>query len=158
LSRRFTTEYPSSAALSITLNGLANAAARACLAVSNTTDKHQDALVQVKFAVVAGTPGGEYRALIYAYGSEDGTNFTSPCTGVDEAVSVTTSTPTLALLGEVEVRTANSAYVSSPLSIAKAFGWAMPRKWGIVVVNRTNLAFAGSGCSASYTGVYGGLQ
>jgi hypothetical protein len=70
---------------------------------------------------------------------------------------VTLVTPTtLALIGAVEIRdnTGTPIFTSPPMSIASAFGWVLPRKWGIVIVNRSGQAFSASNFAASYSSVY----
>ena len=39
------------------------------------------------------------------------------------------------------------------ISIARLYGGVLPRKWGIVVVNSTGAALAGSNNSACFTGI-----
>ena len=52
----------------------------------------------------------------------------------------------------ISAPTANKTYTSEPLSVAAAFGGVMPRKWAIVVENRTGIAFS-TGTSAQYSGI-----
>jgi hypothetical protein len=39
------------------------------------------------------------------------------------------------------------------MSVAQAFGGSLPTKWGIVIVNRSNVALDTTGNSAAYQGV-----
>lgn len=145
-------KYADSAALTISLNVLANGSARESSAVDNTGNLYLDALVSVIAAMGAGTPGSDGLIYVWAYGSEDGTNYGDNATGSEGALTMRTPS-NLRLIGTIAVPTASVTYKSQPMSVAAAFGGRMPRKWGIVVENKTNLAFSGSGCSASYTGV-----
>lgn len=159
VARKFTQEYAASAVVVCTTNGLANGEARGSEAISNTSPRYQDALVQLQVKLEAGTLGSEYRVLVYAYGSEDGTHFTSPSTGANETLVIPSPT-SLQLIGIMEIRdnAGEPVFVSSPMSVAQAFGWVLPRKWGVVVANRTGRAFAGSGCVVNFSGVFQGLE
>lgn len=156
MTARFNLNLSSSAALIITMDSMVNGGARQSTAVT-TTDKITDAIVQVKCKLVAGTVGGDNRIYVYAYASEDGSSFTSPATGVDGAVTIIDPTAvTCALLDILEIKdnTGAPTFIGKSMSIAQCFGWVLPRKWGIIVCNRTGLSFASSGSSASWSGVY----
>jgi hypothetical protein len=68
---------------SITLTLPASGASRESTAIDNTTNKYVDALVHVKFT--AGTVATNKQALVWVYGSEDGTNYDGAATGTDAA-------------------------------------------------------------------------
>lgn len=154
MSRRFREELAASQALTITLNALANGAARASRKVSNATEQFRDALVHVRVTLAAGTPVNELRLVVYAYGSEDAVHYQDQADGTDLAITMC-SPSNLSLIGVIETPVAGGlTYVSAPMSIGQAFGWVLPREWGIVVHNLTGLALAGSGNAASYSGVY----
>jgi hypothetical protein len=160
--------YAASAALTILLNGLVGASARASAFVDNATNLYVDALVSIKFTLNAtGTTGDHGCVNVYAYASEDGTTygpFGGPAgkeaiDGTDKAITVNFSPAPSTLwglrIGLVQIQTgaAGVVYVSPPFAVAQAFGGTMPRRWGIVVENRCGIAFAGTGCTASYTGI-----
>lgn len=154
MSRRFREELAASAAMTITLASLANGAARASAEVSNVTNQYRDALVHVRVTLAAGTPANELRLNVYAYGSEDGSHYQDQATGADIAVVMRTPS-NLSLIGIIETPAAGGlTYVSAPMSVAQAFGWVLPRKWGIVVHNLSGLALAVTGNGASYSGVF----
>lgn len=147
-------EFGSSTAITITLNSLASAGTRESTAIVNTTDKFLDALVTVIAKLAAGTPASDKAIYVYAYGSEDGTNYTDNATGYDAAITLRNPT-NLKLVATIAVPDAGAlTYKSHPFSIAAAFGGVMPRKWGIVVENKSGLALDTTGNSASYTGIY----
>lgn len=150
-------EYGSSTAITITLNGLAasTTAGRESTAIDNSSNKFIDALVTVICRLATGTPGSELGIYVYAYGSEDGTNFDDNVTGSDAAITLRSPT-NLVLLGRLETPAAvtGAATFKKVFAIAQAFGGVLPRKWGIVVKNSSNLALNASGCSASYSGIY----
>ena len=149
--------YGTSTAITITLNSLASAvgSARESLVVSaQSTDLNLDAMVYVAAELITGTPASDKQVNVYAYGSEDGTNYTDNATGADTTLTLRSPT-NLRLMGVIAMPDSGGLqYKGGPWSVASAFGGILPRKWGIVVENRTSLAFESSGCSASYTGVY----
>lgn len=156
-----------STGFAITLDSLATLTARASAVVDNTTNLYVDAHVSVKFTMAAGTLTGtneDHYVAIYVYGSEDGTTygpFGGPSAreaidGTDRVVSInSTSTFFTMRIGMVNVLLGSGglAYTSGPLGVAQACGGIMPRRWGIVVHNKTGLAFAATGHSASYSGI-----
>lgn len=148
--------FGTSTALTITLTSLAQAAARESTAVDNSSNKYLDALVYVQFKLQTGTPASDKVVNVYAYGSEDGTNYGDNATGSDAAVTLR-SPSNLRLIGTIAAPDAGGlTYKSQPMSVATAFGGILPRKWGIVVENRTNITGSATGGdhAASYTGIY----
>jgi hypothetical protein len=145
-------KFGASTAITITLDALADAAARQSTAVDNTSTLFQDALLSLEIPVAAGSPADLEAIYVYAYGSQDGTNFGDNATGSDAALTMRVPT-NLRCIGGIQV-TASGAltWKSQPISVARAFGGVLPPKWGIVVQNLTGLAF-GTGCTANFTGV-----
>ena len=124
--------YGTSTAITITLASLAHSdnAGRESTAVDNGTNKFIDALVQIKVKLAAGTPSADRTVYVYAYGSEDGTTYTDNATGSDAAITLT-DPPNAKLIGAIRCPAAGAlTYESSPMSVAKAFDWILPRKWG----------------------------
>ena len=147
--------FGTSTALTLTLASLAQAAARESTAVDNSTDKFLDVLVQLNIKLQTGTPASDKAINIYVYGSEDGTDYTDNASGSDAAITL--RDPTNLRLIDI-INTPDSGgltYKSHPLSIAAAFGGVMPRKWGIVVENKTNIAF--SATEGDHTKEYSGI-
>jgi hypothetical protein len=148
--------YGTSTALTCTLASLATAGARECTAVDNTSNLFTDALVYIAAKLQAGSPASDKAIYVYAYGSEDGTNYGDNVTGSDAAVTLRSPT-NLRLIGVIAVPDSGAlTYKSHPMSVAAAFGGVLPRKWGIVVQNATNVTLSATegDHAKSYTGVY----
>ena len=151
-------EYGTSTAIVIGLGSLASSqdAGRESTAVDNGTNKYIDALVMVRIQLQAGTPAADRAVYVYAYGSEDNTNFTDNATGADAAITLT-NPPNSKLVATIVCPDAGGlVYESQPFGIAKAFDWMLPRKWGIIVRNNTNVAFHATAGNhvCTYTGSY----
>lgn len=159
-----TINYASAASITITLdNNLADDQWRESTAVDNaTTTKYVDALVGGKVKIGAVSADGQFE--IYAYGSYDGTEYTAGLTGSDGEVTWGTTGTTgvdsyknLPLLGVVSVDTTDDDDVVTwgPFPVAQAFGGLLPPKWGIVVHNKTGVAFNSTTTSneCQFTGI-----
>ena len=144
-----------STAVTITLASLADAAARESAAIDNTTNLYEDYLVQLKFKVANTAPADPKRVYIYVGSSEDGTKWVSPATGADAAITLQT-VPVPRLAEVVLTETQNISYVSNVFSIAALFGGRMPRKFNIIVLNDSGMAFTATGSDheLTQTGVY----
>jgi hypothetical protein len=145
--------YGPSAPITITLNSLGVGLARESTAIDNEAQLLLDAQVSITVVLAAGSPASDKAVYVYAYGSENGTNFSDNATGTDAALTMR-SPSNLILIGTLATPDATGlTYRLPPTSIRAAFGGYLPRKWGIVVENRSGLLFGPSGCSASYTAV-----
>lgn len=145
----FAAEVP----ISITLNSLASLAARQSLKVDNSTTLYIEAFVRVTIKLAAGSPADPKVVYVYAYGSQDGTILTDNASGLDAAITLR-SPSNLRTIGTILVPDAGAlSYASHPFPVSAAFGYCMPKAWGIVVENRSGLAFDASGCSAGFVGV-----
>lgn len=147
--------YGASTAITITMNSLASTAARESTAVDNTANLFEDALLMVQFKLVAGTPADKKAVLVYAYGSEDGTNYSDNATGTDAGLTMRDPTNLFLLQTIVTPDLGALVYKGKPVSVAKAFDWVLPIKWGIVLSNRTGLAFDSVSNVVRYTGIFG---
>ncbi len=133
--------FGASTAITITLASLADGNARKSAAVDNGTDKFLDVLFKVVVQLATGTPVSDQAINIYLAGSEDGTDYTDNYTDGDAALTLRSPT-NLKLVEIIEIPDSGAlTYPSHPISVAKAFGGVMPRKWGIIVENKTGLAF-----------------
>lgn len=148
-------------AITITLNSLANSTAtfpqstgiRQSTVVDNTTNLWLDALVTV-LLTAGGTAANDKAVYVYAFATTDnGTSYTGSAGATDAALTMQDPT-VLRLIGIIPVPTISIAYVSTPMSVAAAFGGVLPAKWGIAVRNFSGSALAASACSANYQGVY----
>lgn len=134
--------FGTSTAMTCTLASLTEGSARECTAVDNTTDKFLDALVHFNIKLQTGTPASDKAINIYVYGSEDGTDYTDNATGSDAAITLRSPT-NLRLIAIIHTPDSGGlTYKSHPINIAAAFGGPMPRKWGIVIENKTNITFS----------------
>ena len=142
--------YGASTAITITLNGLASSATagRESTAIDNTINKFLDALVTVALKAADAALANDKAAYVYAYGSEDGVNYSDLATGLDAA-----HTPKVSPLIKV-IPLEQNVSQRVIFAIAQAFGGVMPRKWGIIVRNYSGQALAAEGNSVSYTGIY----
>ncbi len=146
--------FGTSTAITITLANLASSATagRESTVIDNSSDLFLDALVYVTVNVGAGSIANDKCAYVFAYGSEDGTNYTDNATGSDAAITLNVPT-NLHLVAVISMPTASLTY-KAVFSVAQAFGGVLPRKWGIVVRNYCGLALAAANNAASYSGVY----
>lgn len=149
-----TITYGTSTAITCTINSLAASATvgRQCTVVDNTTNKYDDALLSI--IITTGTVATPVAVWVYLFGSEDGTNFDQDDAvtgGGDNTYTINASSN---LRGPVSISAPTSSKVyNKVIPIAAFFGGVMPRKWGFVIINNTGGALAGSGNSASYTGI-----
>lgn len=143
-------------AITITYTTLANLSSHQSAAVDNTANLYLDALVTVSFTT--GAVASPTTVYVYVAGSIDGTTWPGEGSGHNDGVTgldaaITLESPTnLRLLGVINTPTASMSYVSSPMSVAQAFGGVMPLKWSIIINNQSGAAFTAG--TASYTGVY----
>ncbi len=118
-------------------------------AIDNAAALALAVIIRVKAVMAAGSPANDKTIYVYAYESEDGTNYTDNATGSEG--TLTRRDPTnFTLLGTIAVPT------SGALTYEKVFQYApmvMPRKWGIYINNFTGVAFASA--VVSYTPVNG---
>jgi hypothetical protein len=149
-------EYGASTSITATsLASVASGSAASGAAVDNSTNKYLDAVLSGAIALAAGTPSGDKCINIWIYGSEDGTNFGDNAAGTDAAVTMRSPSN---LRGPFVLSTPDAGgltYKIPPLSVAAFFGGlGLPRKWGVVVENKSGVALAASGSSLTYSGVY----
>ena len=139
--------------ITCTITSLANAGQRSALAVDNSTNLYDDALVVVKTKSNAAGTSATGTVNVYAYASADGSTYPEGC-GTDTGVTLT-SPPNLRLIGIINVVANATTYQSNPFSVAQAFGGVLPQFWGIVIENKSGAALDASIGSAWYQGVYG---
>jgi hypothetical protein len=135
--------YGAESTLTMTLASLGNNNARESTAVDNGTDGFLDALVQFQIAVGTGATAGSF-IEIRAYASvDDGTTYSDTATGTNAAITLT-SPENAPLVDTISTPVASTTYTSNPASVAKAFGGSLPKKWGIIIVNRSNTTLSGT--------------
>lgn len=106
------------------------------------------AVIRVSVTVANTAPGSDKTVYVFIYESENGSQYTDNATG--SVGTLTIRDPTnLKLLGTITTPTQNLAY-------EQVFTYApmvMPRKWGLVIINFTGMAFTAA--TLSYTPVQG---
>ena len=148
--------FGTSTAITCTLASLADAGARECTAVDNSTNKYLDAVLYLAIRLVTGTPASDKAIYVWFYGSEDGTNYTDNATGTDAGVTMRSPSN---LRGPFVISTPDTGaltYKGVVGSVAAFFGGTLPRKWGFVIQNKTGLALSATegDHTKTYTGVY----
>jgi hypothetical protein len=137
----------SNQALTITLAGLANAAARNSTAVDNTVYLYEDVLFFVKATLAAAAVSATGYINIYGYATVDGgTTYPEAITGTDAAVTLS-APPNLVLLAQITANANNKVCLAGPFSFCKMYGLPrLPARWGLVFVNQSGAALiAGAG-------------
>jgi len=145
-------KFATSSSITLTINGLTQDSARESTAIDNTSNLYDDVLLYLAINVANSAMGSDKAIFVYLYASEDGTNYTDNATGTDAALTMRSPT-NLILLDRIETPTQNIVY-KKVWAIAQAFGGVIPRKWGVVIHNRTNQTFQSSSNVCSYTGVH----
>jgi hypothetical protein len=143
--------------ITITLASLANAAQRSCLAVDNTTNLFDNALVSVKIKTGAASTSATGIVVVYVYGTTNGgTTYGGGETGMGTDATVTlTSPPNITPVAVINANANATTYVRSGISIADWFGGVLPDHWGIVVENKTGAALdaTAGNLNVNYQGV-----
>lgn len=129
--------FGATTSITITLASLANNGTVTATAVDNSTNLYLDALVDIVVNVAA-TPAATGAVEVYVLGSVDGTNFEDVANGKQIGVLSTIAT---------------GAY-RGVFGIAQAYGGSLPVQWKLYVKNLAGSAFAATGNSAQYRGVY----
>jgi|SRR5215813_1069712 len=123
--------------ITCTLASLANGSARQATAVDNSSTLFLDAFVQLKIKSGASGTSATGFVNVYAYGTaDDGTTYSDSASGTDGAITLT-SPPNVRLIGVLNVVANATTYKSAPMSVAAAFGGILPKKWGIIIENKT---------------------
>jgi hypothetical protein len=131
-------KYGSKVDMTMTLASLADAGARESTAVDNGTNLFND--VQVGGFLKAGASGVSATGYvnIWAYASaDDGTTYSDAATGTDSAHTLNGNA---VLLGVVELNANAETAEFGLMSIAQAFGGAVPEDWGIIIENQSGAA------------------
>lgn len=134
--------YGTTTAMTITLTGLATAAAldvgRQSTVAANGTDDAIDALVGGK-VTTGTTPTASRQIEIWAFGSYDDTEYSGGAGASDAALTPDTKTLLKLLTIIPTVSTSDKAYRWGPFSVAQAFGGVMPENWGIWITHNTGV-------------------
>jgi len=142
-----------SAAITITLNSLANNSWRQSVYVDNNTNLYMGAILQFVFRVGTSPTSGTIRAFLYGAETAD-TNYSAGATGTDVSYTVGNFEGQLVPIHTVVVGTTSDEYFKTPpFNIATLFGNALPRRWGVIVHNNSGVALNASGNEVNYTGL-----
>lgn len=132
---------------------LANGSAAQSAKITTDTSKNTtDYLISIEPTLQTGAPASDKDVEVYAYTSLDNTTFPDGVSGSDAAYTMFSPTNLIPL---PFVQTPNSGALKMPqraASLAAACGGSLPPYWGIVVYNRSGLAF--TAFAARYTQVY----
>lgn len=126
--------YSSATAITITLTSLSDNAARQSTEIDNTSNLYLDALVRIK---TEGLAGSTDTVNVYAYGQVGNDVRTDSAGATDAAITVRNAR----LIGVIQMN-ATTPVVSGPMSVASAFGGALPPKWGIIVENNSGASLS----------------
>lgn len=137
-------------AATITLNGLANGAARQSTEIDNSVSAFLDMMLELKVTLAVAAPGGVVQ--VYLARSLDGVVWPDVVTGADGAITIAAAA-NLQHLG----------YITCGAGVGPFYGifdttsgpnaaLSLPPYLAIIVVNESGQAFAGSGCGLRYMG------
>lgn len=140
----------------ISVNSLANNAARESAVVDFSSSNYLDAQLRLEFTLASGAVTAGGKIDIYCYAGLSAGSYTDNATGADAALTMRSPT-NLFFLTSIQVTAdlaAAAAWKCIVPSVAMAFGGVLPTYWGIVVVNNaTGRAFHSSGNVAKYRGL-----
>lgn len=128
--------YGSEQTFTITLAGLTNGSARQTTEIDNSSNLYLDALVQFQIKTGSGAGAGSF-VEIRAYASADNGTTRTENAGASDAAITLTSPENTPLVDIINTPAATTTYKGNPASVAKAFGGVLPKKWGIIIVNRS---------------------
>ena len=159
----FKPTYPAAGkAVTINFKDLASSATagRESTTVDNTSDRYDALWLSVTAKSAAGTPGADGVLYVYAYATilnaaGNAEILPTPLTGTATAnnATITPELDKLYYVGAVKMAAAATTYTKI-FNLSAAFGGVIPRKWGIVIINYTNLALSATeaDCSMVYYG------
>lgn len=137
--------------ITITAATLANDVAReSSQVVSDTTVVLNDYRITVKPTLVAGSTSGLRLVYVWVKTSSNGTNWDGNATSSD--ANITLDNPHQFVPGVVIPFLAGGVARGGSFSLKEACGGSIPRNWGIIIENRTGLAFSACAveCSKEY--------
>ena len=151
--------FGTSSALTITAGSLASAAARSSAAVTTSTSINViDIQITVNILTTSTAPSGNKQVIVYGYSSEDGTNYSSASSvidnvdGTDKTLTAIGTPSILKRIGTIPLQQgANAVTIRQTFSIVSAFGF-IPEKWGVVLYNDAGTAL-GATVSVTYSEV-----
>lgn len=144
-----------SQALTCTLASLTTGSCRQATSVDNSSILYSDVLIYLAIKLQTGTPGSDKCINVYAFGSEDGTNYDDNAGATDAAVTLRVPT-NLRFIGRIETPDSGALTYKKLFTVARAFDGVLPAKWGIAVENRTNITLDATegNHTKEYRGIY----
>lgn len=131
--------YAATTNFAITLASLATGSSRESTALTAAVGgtSYDDVMIQFSVGTVTPTTAGSQAVYVWFSGSADGTNYITPVTGSDAAITIGTGHN---LKGPfvVAVLVGTQMYDVNIPSVAQFFGGIMPKKWSVIVENQTN--------------------
>lgn len=153
-------EYgPADQVVTITLNSLgAGGGARQSLAIDNSVDGFIDAIVSATIKSGGAAAGGNanYCSSIFVWGAMDLAKLPDGITGTDAGFTAGVAPLEFAAVISGERSGFNPVLNKTNtgiFSVARALGGALPKYWGLIVVNDTKTTLAASGHALKYQGV-----
>ena len=125
--------------------------------VDNTSNLFLDAVLQIVLDFANTAPANAKGVYVFAYGGIESGVYSNPASGSEGTITlldVTTNNQNLRQIGFIPYTTTDEVAESSPMSVAAGFGGVLPPFWGIVLINYSGAALAGSGNTVKYRGVY----
>lgn len=152
-------KYSANTTITCTIASLASSASagRSCLAVDNSTDLYDDAILTVAVKTSASALANDKACYLYFYGcGADGVFDGSSAEAEGTDIAVTLDSPTN-LIGPVAIYcpASSTTYRKKIGSVAAIFGGVLPVQWGFVFQNYTGQALDSTAGNhkAEYTGV-----
>jgi hypothetical protein len=125
--------------------------------VDNTSNLYLDALVQIVLDFANTAPANSRGVYVFAYGGIESGVYSNPASGSQGTITlldVTLNNQNLKQIGFIPYTIQDEVAESSPISVAAGFGGVLPPYWGIVLMNHSGAALAGSGNTVKYLPVY----
>jgi hypothetical protein len=147
-----TITYGSKTAITMTLTSLGSGNARECTVVSNTSNKYDDAIIQVQ---TNGSAAGNTATLdFYVYTALGDTTYADGATGSDAAFTAANRKNAI-WIGSVTLNTTTAVNCTLPRSVSACFNGIMPEKWGLIAVNNSGAALSATAGNhvISYQGI-----
>lgn len=151
-------QYSSNTTITCTLASLASTSSRGCLAVDNSTNLYDDAILTVAVKTNGSAPSSDKACYVYLYAAgADGvfTGSSAEAQGTDAAVTLD-SPSNMRGPFTISCPAASTTYRLVVPSVAEIFGGVLPYKWGFVLQNVTGNALdtTEGNFLKEYTGIY----
>lgn len=135
----------------ITLNGLANNAAREALKINNSVSAFLDLMLELKVTLAIAAPGGQVN--VYLARSLDGLKWPDVVTGADAAITPA-SVQNLQNLGYIICGAGTGPFYGIfDTAAGPNAALSLTPYMTVIIENKTGQAFAGAGCGLRYQGL-----